>query len=409
MNLRNLGGLYVVQITNTVLPLLTVPYLARTLGVDGFGVLSWVFAATFLVVLASDSGINGVAIRALIHRRHSARALQRIFSTVQAIRLALAVLSSCLLWIIVFSFDKWSASAPLLAIGMLNVLGTLSFPTYYFVATEKSAHTALLHLMGRCVAVGLVFVLVRTSGDVAIALALQSGATLVSGVLAHLSGGAHGLPRYGRFSMRVARVLIRRAQPSYLPEIQIHAMASVPVLILGALAGAVEAGVYALCDKVARTGASMFQPVLQAMLPRWSTRGAVRAPSLPGLLREPLLQKIIVIAFCAGVMLFVGAPLWLDIVAGAKFSDRSYLASVLHLLAIWMALHIILRAIEVRVFVAAGRSGDYWRAMRWPLLLQWVALVPSTMWAGAFGGAAAIALCELLFVWRLARAVRKTQ
>ncbi|MBC7711418.1 MAG: oligosaccharide flippase family protein [Rhizobacter sp.] len=409
MNFRNLGGLYVVQITNTVLPLLTVPYLARTLGVEGFGVLSWVFAATFLVVLASDSGINGVAIRAMVHRRGSARAVQRIFTTTQAIRLALAILSSCLLWALILSVDHWRVNAPLLALGMLNVLGTLSFPTYYYVATEKNERTALLHFAGRAVAVGLVFVLVRTRDDVAIALALQSAATLFSGLLAHLSNGVNGLPRYSGFSMRIARVLVRRARPSYLPEIQIQAMASVPVLILGSLAGSVEAGIYALCDKIARTGASLFQPILQAMLPRWAKRGDDVVASHQALLREPLLVKVAVAAVCAGAVLLAGAPVWLEIVAGPKFADMAYLSSVLRLLAVWMTLHIILRCVEVRAFVAAGRTHDYWLAMRWLLLLQWVLLVLCTYLAGALGGAFAITTCEVLFVWRLGRAIGTRQ
>jgi O-antigen/teichoic acid export membrane protein len=386
-----------------------VPYLARTLGVEGFGVLSWIFAATFLIVLASDSGINGVAIRAIVHRRHSTRAVQRIFTTVQAIRLTLAVLSSCLLWAIVMCVDRWNGNASLLAIGMLNVLGTLSFPTYYYVATEKSEHTALLHLAGRCVAVGLVFFLVRTRNDVAIALALQSGATLFSGILAHASRGVHGIPHYGRFSLRVARILLRRAQPSYLPEIQIHAMASVPVLILGSLAGSVEAGTYALCDKIARTGSSMFQPILHAMLPKWATRGVEVTTSPWSLLREPLLLKIVIAAFCAGACLLIGAPLWVEIVAGPKFSDIRYLTSVLQILAVWMTLHIILRGVEVRVFVAMGRTRDYWLAMRWVLLLQWVLLVLCTFMAGALGAAVAISLCEVLFLWRLGSAIGKTR
>lgn len=397
------------QITNTVLPLLTVPYLARTLGVEGFGVLSWVFAATFLVVLASDSGINGVAIRAIIHRRHSARAVQRIFTTTQAIRLTLAILSSCVLWTLILLVAEWRANAPLLALGMLNVLGTLSFPTYYYVATEKSQRTALLHLAGRAVAVGLVFALVRTRDDVAIALALQSAGTLFSGLLAHASSGHHGLPMYGGFSMRIARVLARRARPSYLPEIQLQAMASIPVLILGSLVGAVEAGIYALCDKIARAGSSLFQPILQAKLPKWATRGDEAVISHQALLREPLLVKIAVAAVCAGTVLLVGAPLWLKIVAGAKFADMAYLSSVLQLLAVWMTLHIILRCVEVRAFVAAGRTHDYWLAMRWLLLLQWILLVLCTVMAGALGGAFAITVCEVLFLWLLVRAIGKRQ
>ena len=150
------------------------PYLARALGVEGFGLLSWIFAATFLVVLATDSGINGVAIRALIHRRDCITSVRKIFTAVQVVRLALAAMASCALWLIVMGVGIATEKMPLLALGMLNVLGTLSFPTYYYVAMEKSEHTAWLHFTGRCIAVGLVFVLVRGPEDVAIALALQS-------------------------------------------------------------------------------------------------------------------------------------------------------------------------------------------------------------------------------------------
>lgn len=394
------------QITNTILPLLTVPYLARTLGVEGFGLLSWIFAATFLVVLATDSGINGVAIRALIHRRDCRESVQKIFTTIQVVRLCLAALGSCMLWLIVMGVGIATEKIPLLALGMLNVLGTLSFPTYFYVAMEKSEHTAWLHFTGRCVAVGLVFVLVRGPEDVAVALALQSGATLFSGLLAHLLRGPHGLPAYGLFSGRVARVLVRRARPSYLPEIQLHAMASIPVLILGSLASAIDAGVYALCDKIARTCSSLFQPILHAMLPRWTKGGPTVVPSISTLIQEPILARVGVVAVCAGVVLFAGAPYWVQLVAGSKFSDLSTLGTVLRLLAIWMTLHTILRVMEVRVFVASGRTGDYWRAMRWVLSLQWAVLVLGASLAGAVGGAAAIALCELFFVWRLGGAIR---
>ena len=405
MNKRNLGGLYVVQIANTLLPLLTVPYLARTLGVEGFGLLSWTVAATFLVVLACDSAINGTAIRALAHRQHSPTSVQRIFTATQVIRAVLALIGSCLLWALLAAFNAWNGSPFLLALAMLNVLGTLSFPTYYFLAAEQSQYTAIHHLLGRGLAVILVFILVRSPDDVAMAIALQSSATLASGIVAHLVRGKHSLPSYGRFSRRLARVLVKRARPSYVPEIQMQAMGSVPVIVLGVVSGTAEAGIYALCDKLARAGYSMFQPILQAKLPGWARRYKAGEPLPLSLARVPELIKLGAAALCAAIVMFVGAPLWIRLIAGSKFADSPHVSSVLQILAVWMASHVVVRSMELRAYVAAGRARHFWFAMRWGLLLQWALLVPCSLLWGSLGSASAIALCEVLFVWRVSKSL----
>jgi O-antigen/teichoic acid export membrane protein len=409
MKVRNLFGLYAVQFTNTVLPLLTVPFLARTLGVEGFGTLSWIFAVSFVLVLATDCGINSVALRALAKHRSSARSMQRIFSATQTIRLSLACTAALVLAIVVACVPSWQPYRLLFAVSILNVMGTLAFPVFYYVATEASHRTALLHALGRGLSVVGTFIFVRSSDDVGIALALQCSATLLSGILAHLAPGAVRLPAYGKFDGRQCVALVKRARAFYLVEFQVQAMTSIPVLMLGALYGNATAGLYAACDKIARAAAAVFQPLLQALLPKWANELVVDASANVGVFQDRALRNMAVLAVLAGAVLFVGAPLWLDWVVGGKFTGaHENGAQILRMLSIWTTLHVVLRCMELRAFVARGRAHDFWVATRWVLVVQWVLLIGAAIYFGAVGAAAAIAFCEAIFVWRIGLAARRS-
>ncbi|HCJ3408385.1 TPA: oligosaccharide flippase family protein, partial [Klebsiella pneumoniae] len=55
--------LYLVQISNIILPLVLVPYLAHVLGVEFFGKLSYAQAISYIAIFFVDFGFNFSAAR----------------------------------------------------------------------------------------------------------------------------------------------------------------------------------------------------------------------------------------------------------------------------------------------------------------------------------------------------------
>ncbi|EJL6346896.1 oligosaccharide flippase family protein, partial [Vibrio cholerae] len=51
---KNVISLFILQGSNYVIPLLTLPYLTRTLGVEGFGIFGLVIAVAQYFVLFTD-------------------------------------------------------------------------------------------------------------------------------------------------------------------------------------------------------------------------------------------------------------------------------------------------------------------------------------------------------------------
>src|SRR5690606_5052229 len=105
--LDNFFSLAVLQGANYILPLLTMPYLVRVLGVEQFGLL--MFAQSFItyINILTDYGFNLSATKLIAVNRENEDKISEIFSGVFLIKLALLLFCFIIMLIAVFSFEKF--------------------------------------------------------------------------------------------------------------------------------------------------------------------------------------------------------------------------------------------------------------------------------------------------------------
>lgn len=402
---QNMLAMYALQIANYLIPLLTLPYLLRVLGAAPYGRIAMAYAVVYFMVLFVDAGFNALATRRLAKPGIARQRISDIFVATQLIKLAQCLLMFLLLVGLVLSVPGIGADRTIFFATFPIVIGSLLFPTWLFQGLEIMHFTTLCSVGGRLLATIGIFVLVKQPGDVVIAALLQASATAMSGLLAlpfilkrlrlKLTIPRRRLFTELRRTLADARAF---APAEYLTDV----IANSGVFILGLFAGDVTVGVYAAIEKVARAGASLFQPLTKALFPALAGRW-MRSVGEAEIYCRAWSTRIVSLALLASAGLAVVAPLGLELLFGGGWAQH---APLLRGLAVWLGANVTATVVGQFWLLARSAGNTYARCLVTTGTLQLFASVTGAAWLGVTGLVFAIAASELLRVAILFSAAR---
>lgn len=130
--LENFISLGALQIVSYVMPLISLPYLSRVLGVEKFGLVFFVFAFMQYFIMLTDYGFGLSATREIAVNRHNKNNLSNIFSAVTFIKFILLIVSFVLLCAMVFFIPKLRENWLVFMLSFLMVVGNAIYPVWFF-------------------------------------------------------------------------------------------------------------------------------------------------------------------------------------------------------------------------------------------------------------------------------------
>ncbi|MBW8849371.1 MAG: oligosaccharide flippase family protein [Xanthomonadales bacterium] len=261
-DLRHAALLTAANLATMLLPLAALPLLAQRVGVHAFGQIALAQTVGMIAALLVDAGFNAESMRAT--GASGLRApLQPLLDNVLArTRLALPAAALTLLG------GAWVPGLPLaaVALSLLQLLGTLLFAQWWLIACGRTALLLALQLAGRLAALGGIVLWVHGPQDLLLAVALQCGATALSGLLFVAVALLPRAREFAALDRHGHRAYLARVRPAVGPGFAAALSSYAPQLLLGGVAGPQQVGLYAAAEKIVRAIAFAVSSLDQAFL-----------------------------------------------------------------------------------------------------------------------------------------------
>lgn len=161
----NFTWLAILKIIAYLFPLITLPYLARVIGVDGFGEIAFAVSVMIFIETFVDFGFNYTATRDIARQRNDILAVSEIFSNVMWAKIFLMCIGFgilCLLvWLVPSLYDK----RLLLFLTFLYIPGHIFFPDWFFQAMEKMKYITIMNVLSKLLFTVLIFIVIKEKED----------------------------------------------------------------------------------------------------------------------------------------------------------------------------------------------------------------------------------------------------
>lgn len=254
------------QVLSLVLPLITIPYISRTIGVDGVGQYSYANSIVSYFLLVAILGTSIFGQRAIGYAQKNVVDRSRAFWEVFLLRTMTAGVSLIAYFLFIcFAIEKDGFTIYLiLAINIVNVICDIS---WFFQGMEEFGKTVSTSILFRLLYIAALFILVKEPADLWVYVLLTSGQVVLCNIVLWLL-----LPRYlckvnGINPFRDIKSVIQL----FIPTIAMQVYVVMDKSMIGWFTnGYTENGYYEQAERVSKITLSLITALGTVMVPRIS-------------------------------------------------------------------------------------------------------------------------------------------
>lgn len=354
---HNALALYGVQACRKILPLISIPYLARVLRAEGWGTVAFVSSLGEFMVLTIEFGFNLSATREIAQHRDSRALCGRIVSGVIASQLLLAAVAVIAVLLVQGHLPVLNNNHALLWAGLLYGVFQGLNPIWFFQGLENIQLAAAIEIIGKVLAVAGLFVFVRTPDDQWQVLALQAFPAMLSTA----AGFWLAMRRVDLCwpDIALVRQTMKRSWPMFLFRSAESLYGVGNAFVLGLFASPAAVGYFSMAERISRAIYGLMDPIREAVYPRLSNlieKSREKAAHLAQI------GSVLMIAggLVLGLGIYVLAPLIIRLAGAGSFKPA---VTVLRIFALLPPLLSVTHSVGVQWLLSQGRENIVNRIM----------------------------------------------
>ena len=250
-----------------LVPLIVFPYISRTLGVGGIGIVDTIDNMIDYCILFSMMGLTSVGVREIAKNKDNPEALSQTFTDLFALNLCSTAFIALVFILIVALSPTLQGYGMLVPIGILKLTANLFWIEWFYTGLEEFRYITLRSIILRTIFVLAVFLLVHCETDVTVYYTLFTGITVGNAVC-----NWYHKRSYLHWNLRRANIK-RYFKPFFMLGIfamlsAIYFKLSLPVLSF--ITNNQEAGNYATATRVYQVVIALISTLTAVMIPRMS-------------------------------------------------------------------------------------------------------------------------------------------
>lgn len=263
--LANFTYLSLLEVIGLLLPLISYPYLIRTVGANYYGIVVFAQAIIAYIIIVVNFGFNVSATRRVSESRDNLLKIKQIYSSVVYSKLMLFLITAvvALLFLKLIDYDHIDVVCFFFGLCVQEVL----FPTWLYQGLEEMKFITIITFISKCSYLLLIFIFIHKAEDFVIIPILYSfGGILTSLVSIYI------LKK--RFNIHFVKVEFSQLKSDFIESIPFFSsrissvvMERTNVIAIGAYFSYEMVAIYDLCTKIVSIVKTPFSLVAQVIYP----------------------------------------------------------------------------------------------------------------------------------------------
>lgn len=404
-SLKNGIWLYALQFFNTVIPLLTVPYITRILGAKGYGTFSIALNLVMYLQVIVEYGFALSATRK-VALEDSNQNLNKLFTEVTLCRFILYGVSMIFIGCyLIFSNNTLEQSICLLILAG-SLFGYCFQENWMFQGKQDMKFISITNMIARVITTISIFIFVNNANDIFVYCILYSLSPIISNAI----GTVIAIRKY---NLKFVKLKINDIKNSFISgsyvfftQLSSKVFGAIGITFLGLFATEYEVGVYSAIYKIPYMLMLLWTPISQVIYPISSkniTNDFKKGEFLINRIQKVMLILFSCIAVCVGIL---AKPLC-GVLFGKEYVTYYY---IVYPLLGWLLLGINNNFVGIQTLVGAGYDKEYGKCFQIGVVITIIINYFAIKWWKILGAALAPMLSEgilLIMLWYRLKTIEK--
>lgn len=349
--------LYVFQIFNLVIPLLTLPYITRVLGKETYGIFSSSLniITYFNVFVAYGFDLIGAKKASEIEDEVE---LNTLYSSIFTIKFILMIVSFGLMTLLSIVFQIPTSNYVLMFLLFLVVFGTMLQQVWLFHGLQKTKYLTIFNVIYKTISVAMIFLFIKEQTHIELYALFYSSTFLLTGISSFL------VTRY-IFKVKIIKITKENLKenlidglPTFFTSFSASLYSGMGITMLTIFHSEGVVGGYSAVYKIPTILVSLFMPILQALFPYMSQKyKESKEIGYKTLIRVmKLIMPFVLLAF---ILMVLSSKLMVIFLFGEEYVEYHLL---LIPLGMWLLFGILNNFLGIQGLVASGNQKSYSKA-----------------------------------------------